>query len=160
MSLTIPGFPENCVAVAYRKATELEHWFEPSGEEGLDGSIFPGPSKDVVLVVAPASGHLFGYNIDLDRTLILKNDVVEAEPQADISADTVEPLRAHSLMSFERISAQLLNGKALRARRATWAAGRYITSNASHHPHFTEQSGKVWAYRADDLRARDWQVLE
>jgi len=160
MPLAIPGFPDNVVAVAYRRAAADEHWFEPSGSDA-PGFLLPGPTKDVVLVVAAATGHSLRYDIDSDTTKVIENCPITPHPDADISADIPQqPLRSHSLQSFEAISQKLLNGSVLKAARASWPLGRHIRVQPEHAPHFTDERGEVWRFRGADLSARDWVVVE
>ncbi len=159
MPLAIPGFPENVVPLAYRTASAIEHWFEPPFSEGSVGLIHPGPSHYIVLVVAAADGHSMRYDINSDTTLVVKDKPLPTPEQADIKAD-VPQLRAHDLLSFAVIAEKLTNGTTKRAARATWSPGHYITVDAAHAPHFTTEASRLWAFRSDDLRARDWRVVD
>ncbi len=157
--MTIPGFPDNVVALAYRPAAEGEHWFEPPLSEEGTGLLHPGPSKDVVLVVAAAEGYVLQYDIDSDTTVVAKQEPIPADAAAADATGTPEPLRAHDLMSFSEMCKRLLNGTAARAARASWHASRYIRPDAAHAPHFANEANRPWAFRSDDLRARDWRVV-
>lgn len=152
MPITIPGLPDNVVAIAYRAATEGEHWFEPSGSDDT-GLIHPGPSVDVVLVIEAVDGYKMRYDIGSDTNVVVKED---AMPVPDITS--VQP-PASQQHSFSSISNLLLSGTVKQAARATWKLGRHITYNPAHAPHFTTESGWIWAYRSDDLRARDWTAV-
>lgn len=152
--MTIPGFPDNVTALAYRPATAEEHWFEPSGSDA-PGLLHPGPTSGVVLVVVAASGHSLRYDIGSDTTFVVVDEAIPTAPEADTPLVT----REHNYKDFGIISSLLLNGTAKKAARALWHSGRCITSEAAYAPHFITETGRIWAFRCDDLRARDWYVV-